>query len=114
MTESEENIILLLQKVASQLFPDDFQEEEDTRAILLDKIFLRNKDLHSAIKDFILAHESLEFIASDYQLRLKAADIWNSQKQMFVEVLSTRTENLKQIAQQSNINIELKISKLTE
>jgi hypothetical protein len=114
MTESEENIILLLQKVASQLFPYDFQEEEYTRAILLDKIFLTNKELHSAIKDFILAHESLEFIASDYQLRLKAADIWNSQKQMFVEVLSTRTENLKQIAQQSNINIELEISKLTE
>ena len=114
MTESEENIILLLQKVAVQLFPQDFQETEDTRAILMEKINLRNISIHSALKDFILAHESLEFIASDYQLRLKAADIWASQKQMFVEVLSSRTTQLKEAARNAEIDIENEITKLTE
>jgi len=114
MTESEENIILLLQKAAKQLFPDSYQEDEDTRAMLMDKIFLGNKDLHSALKDFILAHESLEFIASDYQLHLKAADIWTSQKQMFVDVLNTRTTQLKEAAQNAEIDINVEINKLTE
>ena len=114
MTESEENIILLLQKVAKRLFPDDFQESGDTRAMLLEKIYLRNTTLHSAIKDFILAHESLEFIASDYQLRLKAADIWTLQKQMFVDVLNSRTLQLKEAAQNADIDITIEINKLTK
>jgi len=114
MTEAEKNIILLLQKIASQLFPQNYRASEDTRAILLDKIYLRNTYLHTALKDFILAHESLEFIASDYQLRLKAADIWSAQKQMFVEILNKRSHELKEIALKLDIDINNELSKLTE
>ena len=112
MTESEENIITLLQKVAIQLFPDDYLEKEDNRRIMMEKIQSRNTELYLAIKDFILAYESLEFIASDYQLRLKAADIWKSQKEMFVDVLKTRSEDLKTAATNSNINIEVELKSI--
>ena len=112
MTEAEENIITLLQKVASQLFPDDYSEKEDNRRILMEKIQLRNTELHLAIKDFTLAYESLEFIASDYQLRLKAADIWKSQKEMFVNVLNVRSDDLLTAAKKSKINIESELNKI--
>jgi len=114
MSIAEENILMLLQKIAKQMFADDYSEYEDSRLILLEKIRLRNIELHLALNDFILAYESLEFIAADYQLRLKAADIWKMQKDMFVNVLEERTQELVKQANDLNIDINYEINKITQ
>ena len=112
--EQQIEILELIQAVARQLFSDDFSEKEDTQAILLEKIRLRNIELHLALNDFIFALESMNFIATDYQLRLKAADIWKQQNEMFLEVLRTRATDLKALATANGLNINERIDKLTD
>ena len=110
MTDEQE-IVSMLQEVGRQLFPTDFNEL-DARVELLEKIRLRNTALHLALQDFIFALESLRFIASDYQLRLKAEDIWKQQYQMFDEILQTRSRDLLTVTEDCNIDIEKTINQL--
>lgn len=110
MTDEQE-ITALLQEVGQQLFPADF-DGQDTRVELLEKIRLRNTALHLALQDFIFALESMRFIASDYQLRLKAEDIWKQQYKMFDEILQTRSRDLQTMAKSCGIDIEKTLNQL--
>lgn len=110
MTESEENILSLLQRISCQLFPKDYSLEDDTRISMMEKIQKHNPNMHSALKEFIIAQESLSFIASDYQLRLKAADVWKLQKELFITALQSKSSSLMTIAKESNINIETEMN----
>jgi hypothetical protein len=110
--EPQTEIIDLLQKIAESLFPEDFDRATDTQAILLEKIRLRNTELHLAVQDFIFALESMQFVASDYQLRLKAADIWKQQNEMFMGLLQTRAGDLLAEARKNGLQIETEIKNL--
>lgn len=110
MTESEENILLLLQRISCQLFQKDYSIEDNNRSSMMEKIHSHNLDLHTALKEFIIAQESLSFIASDYQLRLKAADVWKSQKEIFIQVLQSKSAELMAIAKKLDLNIETEMN----
>jgi len=44
---------------------------------------LNSLPIYQAYQDFSMAYDSLNFIASDYQLRMKAEDIWKQQLEVF-------------------------------
>ena len=113
MKTQEENIIILLRKILALAFPDDFEATEDTnRKAILIKLQNLNSDLHKTINEFLIAFESHHFIMSDYQLKLKAADVWKTQLQMFRDTLALKKENLIKACKNLHINIDYELENL--
>jgi len=113
MNSSEEDIIILLRKICALSLPQDFEATEDTnRQILLDKFKLSNKDLFDTVSNFLMAYDSHQFIISDYQLKMKAADLWKSQLKSFNLNLENASTELKTICKNKHINIDYELDKL--
>ncbi len=113
MKTQENNIVILLRKIIALALPNYFDATEDTyRRAILDKIKYHNKDLYDTVNDFLIAYESHQFIISDYQLKLKAEDIWKSQLQMFRETLNKRKESLILVCKELHIDIDYELSNL--
>jgi len=115
MKTQEDNIVILLRKIIALALPDYFEATEDTnRKVIMEKIKYHNKELFDIINDFMIAFESHHFIISDYQLKLKAADIWKSQLQMFRETLNIRKESLVNTCKDLHINIDYELENLLD
>lgn len=113
MKTQEDNIVILLRKIVALTLPDYFEAIEDTsRKVILDKIKFFNLELYDVISYFLIAYDSHHFIISDYQLKLKAPDIWKSQLQMFKETLSKRKDNLILACNDLHINIDYELENL--
>ena len=80
----------------------------------MEKLRIQKNSLYQSINDFLIAFESRNFIQSDYQLKLKASDIWNSQLEMFNQILDKRTNSLKEDCKTLHINIDYELSKLMD
>jgi hypothetical protein len=115
MKTQENNIVILLRKIIALAFPDNFEATEDTnRKVILDKIQEYDSDLYSIVNEFLIAFESHHFIISDYQLKLKAADVWQSQLQMFRELLEKRKQSLIVACKEKSINIDYELENLMD
>ncbi len=115
MSIYENDIIILLRKVVAISLPDSFEATEDTnRIVLLDKLKNLHQELFTAIDSFILAFESREFIRSDYQLKLKAHDVWQMQYDMFNKTLDEREASLLKTCKNEHIDISYEISKILD
>lgn len=115
MSIYENEIVILLRKICALALPDSFDASEDTsRGILIDKIKEQNESLSTSISNFLIAFESRNFILSDYQLKLKAPDVWKPQVEMFEKILLTRTEELIKDCKALHISIEHELSQLLD
>ena len=115
MSIYENDIIILLRKIVAISIPDSFEATEDTnRIILLDKLKFESQKLFKVVDDFILAFESREFIRSDYQLKLKAHDIWQMQYDMFNKTLEDRQSSLLHVCKEEHIDISYELSKILD
>lgn len=113
MTTYEDDIVILLRKICTLALPKDFDASEDTnRQILLEKIMQEKNELYSTINDFLTAFDSKQFISSDYQLRLKAPDVWKMQNEMFDASLQTQANKLKDSCKTLHISIDYELSQL--
>ncbi len=115
MSIYEDDIIILLRKMVAISIPDSFEATEDTyRIALLDKLKTQRPELFKIVDDFIIAFESREFIRSDYQLKLKAHDIWQMQYDMFNKTLDNRQASLLAACKEEHIDISYELSKLLD
>lgn len=115
MSTYEEDIIILLRKIVAISIPDSFEATEDTNRITLyDKLKIHHEKLFNAVDAFILAFESREFIRSDYQLKLKAHDIWQMQYDMFNKTLDDKQTTFLQICKDEHIDISYELSKILD
>ena len=114
MSEVRIENIELLKKILAHFSPEDKDEDFYNQQILMESIQPRNSEIYQALKDFFLALESLQFISTDHQLRLKAADIWKMQKDMFANVLITRAKDLEDAAKKFDLDIGVEIKRIVE
>ncbi len=113
MKTNEDNIIILLRKILALAFPDNFEATDDTnRKVVLNKFQEYDTDLYNIINEFLIAFESYNFIISDYQLKLKADDIWHNQLDMFKNILEKRKTNLILACKEKSINIDYELENL--
>ncbi len=113
MSNYNDHLIILLRKILAISMPEDFEATEDTtRSSLLNKLKAGDETLYKAVNDFLIAFESFHFIASDYQLKLKAADIWKTQKEMFEQILTQKKILLETICKKQHISIEYELGQL--
>lgn len=113
MKTQEDNKVILLRKIIALALPDYFDATTDTNTkAILNKIEYHNKKLFDIVTDFLIAYESHHFIISDYQLKLKAADVWKSQLQIFRETLNLKKESLINNCKDLNINIDYELENL--
>ena len=115
MSHYEEDIVILLRKICALALPQSFDASEDTnRRILLEKIRIQKNEMYLPINDFLVAFESRQFIISDYQLKLKAADIWKMQMDLFESTLRKRIDSLQQACKGHSIDINYELGKLMD
>jgi hypothetical protein len=113
MTESEKLIYDLLHEILSAIPPASSLLGEDiTRGEMTEILRLNDTEIFEAFQDFSVAFDSLNFIAADYQLRLKAADIWKQQLEVFRSGLKTRAEDLIAACKNKGIDIEKSINEI--
>jgi len=113
MSESEKLIYDLLHEIlsampaASPLLGDDI-----TRGEMTEILRLNDTEIFEAFQDFSVAFDSLNFIASDYQLRMKAADIWKQQLEVFRSGLKPRADDLESACKNKGIDVEATIKNI--
>lgn len=105
----------ILSKVVHALeLPEDSFNEYTTALDMRELLRLHYGKIYQAYEDFALAHESLKFISSDYQLRLKAEDIWKQQLEIFREKIYPLGDALTQECKVYNIDIQEDIKALLD
>jgi hypothetical protein len=113
MSLSEENMVILLRKICALALPNDFDASNDTnRNALLIKLKASPEGLLKSISNFTITFDSRQFIISDYQLKLKAADIWKMQKDLFDQKMETSKESLERECKKLHIDISSELSQL--
>ena len=106
---------LLMKIVASSPSASAALKEPYTQAEVLEVIRLNvPATFNEALSDFLLARESLEFISSDYQLRLKAEDIWLEQLQVFRDRMIPVSQALKDVCAHHGIDISKEMEALVK
>lgn len=84
MTESDRLLFDLLYKIVESIpAAKPLLGEGVTRGEMTEILRLNSSSVFEAYQDLSMAFESLNFIAADYQLRLKAEDIWRQQHEVF-------------------------------
>ena len=62
--------------------------------------------LYAGIQEFRMHYETWHFIANDRDLKLKAADIWKDQKEVFESTMTNAWEEVLELAQEKQIKLE--------
>ena len=115
MSESEKLLYDLLHKTLSALpATRELIKDVYTPAEMNELLRLHYGEIHTAYGDFSLACESLNFIASDYQLRLKAEDIWKQQLEVFRSRIKPCAIDFLTACQKENIDVENDVEKIIE
>lgn len=83
-----------------------------TKAEMSEILRLNSSTIYEAYQDFSVASESLNFIASDYQLRMKAEDIWKQQLEVFRARIQPAADDLILACKAENIEINTTIDKI--
>lgn len=83
-----------------------------TKAEMLEILRLHSSAIYQTYQDVSIAYDSLNFIASDYQLRMKAEDIWKQQLEVFRDRIRLLAEDLILACKAENIFISDIIEKI--
>ena len=113
MNESETLIYDLLYSVLEQIpTASKAIKPQMTKGEMSEILRLNSSKIYEAFQDLSIAFESLNFIASDYQLRMKAEDIWKQQLEVFRSRIKPAANDLKQTCEAENIIIDALIEKI--
>jgi len=113
MNESETLIYDLLFSILEQI-PSAHKaiSSQMTKAEMTEILRLNSTPIYEVFQDFSVAVESLNFIASDYQLRMKAEDIWKQQLEVFRSRIKPATDDLMGACKSDNIVVDELINKI--
>jgi len=113
MNESDSLIYNLLYSILNQI-PSASKAlgNRMTKGEMSEILRLNSRPVYEAFQDFSMAFESLNFIASDYQLRMKAEDIWKQQLEVFRDRIEPAANDLKAICKVEKIIIDKFIEKI--
>ena len=113
MNESDTLIYDLLYSVLEQI-PSAAKtiRPQMTKGEMSEILRLNSSKIYEAFQDLSITFESLNFIASDYQLRMKAEDIWKQQLEVFRNRIKPAANDLKLTCEAENVVIDTFIEKI--
>ena len=113
MNESETLIYDLLYSILKQI-PSASKaiNSQMTKGEMVEVLRLNSSGIYEAFQDFSIAFESLNFVASDYQLRMKAEDIWKQQLEVFRTRINPISKDLRKLCKKEQIQVDELINKI--
>lgn len=98
----EEVLVQLLKAIAQS---QQIISQENNRHQLLKALNEKNEELYLSCSSFLTAWDAWTFSRKDMQLNIKAPDLFKIQKQMFLQNLNTKANELKVLAIKYNVDI---------
>jgi hypothetical protein len=99
----EDVLVQMLEKIAKHF---DISLENTTRQSLLNSIQKEDEKMHTLCYEFLLAWDAWTFSRKDMHLNLKAPDLFKIQKQMFLENLNNKGNEL--LVETLKIDVDIK------
>ena len=111
MISIEQVLANLLKKVAIAINIKDVKDDATKNALLM-QIQAKDKDLAQKLSSFFVSIDAYSFTQKDIQLRIKADDVWQQQKQVMTGALKLKVEETKVLAKNLNIDISDEIKEI--